>query len=117
MNEELQRQVVAILKALREESPQVFNRIIQDRLDYCWVHAGSQILITTIMIAIGLYIFTRFKGQVPFTDDGPTERGLCAVIGIIVITFSFVIGMINITDYVSQAIAPLGTVIGALPRG
>lgn len=109
MNEELQKEIISILRSMKEGSPEAFNFIVEQRSLYCWSHVALSILLF-IGSAIFFFICLRFLGK-------PHKEEIYAhVFTVITGSASFVmfLGGIIHMEYISEAIAPLGRVLEAL---
>lgn len=113
MNEELQRELVNILRAMKDGSPDAFRVLVEQRSLYCWGQAVLGVLM--LVAAYILYLCAKWSAKklaaLPSADDdaaGPLVLSL-VVLGIgCIIACGFGVKYIFA---IPEAIAPLGRVL------
>jgi len=110
MNEELQREIISILRAMKEGSPDAFRVLVEQRSLYCWGQAILGVLI--LILAIILFRIGKWaSGKVALSEreeEGPFI--FLVVMCSIGCIFSFGYGF-NLILSIPEALAPLGRVL------
>lgn len=113
MNEELQREIVNILRAMKDGSPDAFKVLVEQRSMYCW----SQAILGALMLVGALVLFLCAKwaakklAALPSADDEATgPLFLSAVVLSVGCIITCAFGIKHIFA-IPEAIAPLGRVL------
>lgn len=113
MNEELQREIVSILRAMKDGSPDAFKVLVEQRSLYCW----SQAILGGLMLvaAFVLYRCARWAaGRVAKLGGPDDEAAGPLVLAVVVLTLGCLIACgcgIGHIFAIPEAIAPLGRVL------
>lgn len=112
MNEELQRELVNILRAMKDGSPDAFRVLVEQRSMYCWGQAVLGVLMLVGTFVLFLCAKWAAKKLAPL-DSGDEAAGPLFLSTVVlsvgcVITCAFGIKHIFV---IPEAIAPLGRVL------
>lgn len=112
MNEELQREIVNILRAMKDGSPDAFKVLVEQRSLYCWGQFAFGVVLTIASAALLLVCVKMAARVMKAAGDGDAYFFASLVAGLAGIAGGLA-GVIHLSS-VSEAIAPLGRVLEIL---
>lgn len=109
MNEELQREIVNILRAMKDGSPDAFRVLVEQRSIYC---CGQAIVAAAGFVVGVMVLWLSSKGTCRhYNPAGPTVGTLLGIAGCIVGVVLTIAGAVHFASFLPEAIAPLGRVL------
>lgn len=115
MNEEFQKELLAILRAMKDGAPDAFNVLVQQRATYCLTVGCSMLGLALLLLSGGLVAMTRMRGcSFSASDyDGPSARFFLVMVGFMAAIGGLILAGHQVT-MLAEGFAPLGRVLEAL---
>lgn len=117
MNEEFQKELLEILRTIKDGTPETFQMLLDQRITYLWACIGVNAvgaIISGILVWLFLRMFQKSQSDDCVSDQEAKE--MISVIGSIlfavILLATLVVAITNLPD----AIAPLGKVLGGLSK-
>lgn len=111
MNEELQKELLSILRAMKDGAPHDWQTLVDQRSTYCLTIGGFCVAVVLASLALG--IFGRsilLRGIAKNNEDAVISGIVCLAVSVIAGSVAFFKAM----GMVAEGLAPLGRVLEAL---
>lgn len=115
MNEELQRELVSILRAMKDGSPEAFKVLVEQRSLYCWANVAVGLMFVLASVVLALVCAKASKRLWYHIDNDIDDATplLMTLISAGAAVFAFVVGESGLA-HLPEALAPLGRVLEVL---
>lgn len=116
MNEELTKELIAILRAMKDGAPDAWRVLVEQRSTYCLTMAGGDAFLTflgLIAFVVGLVMFTRPR----FWDDEWEPKSPAVILSAVVGLVGLLVLGVNVQDSIAhfaEGMAPLGRILEAI---
>lgn len=111
MNDELTKELLSILRAMKDGAPQAWQSLVEQRSTYCLTMGWACLVIALGGIAAGWAGVRLFqRGLREENENRQVAGALCFVIFLISFTISFIEG----AKCFAEGLAPLGRVLEAI---
>lgn len=117
MNEELQKELLAILRSMREGAPDAWHELVAQRSTYCLTTGISMLAISVIVGIIGAaLVWACRKG--PFDEPGSytllTRQAAGMIVGCTTMLCAGLVIGTSVIPMLAEGFAPLGRVLEAI---
>lgn len=111
MNEELTKELLSILRAMKDGAPQAWQSLVEQRSTYCLTMGWACLVIALGGIAAGWAGVSLFRRGLREEKEDPQIAGAAFFLIFLV---SFTISFIQGAEFFAEGLAPLGRVLEAI---